>query len=96
VGRFITLLVPSQIKCGGDCSPFRIKGAWSEEFKLYSIGRETVCLGLYLAYEGYKEDPRQRAPAPLSPDPLAYAFMRRPLKYFADGSGVKRQATSLT
>ena len=25
----------------------------------------------------------------LSPDPLAYAFMRRPLKYNADGSGVK-------
>ena len=30
-----------------------------------------------------------RYQTPLSPDPLAYAEMRRPLKYFADGSGVK-------
>ena len=42
-----------------NCSPFRFKGAWSEEFKLYSIGRESertgnvcrhVCMEDILAY----------------------------------------------
>ena len=51
-------------------SPFRFKGAWSEEFKLYSIGREFAELGLYFGMSEYNEKPRLRTPAPLSPDPL--------------------------
>ena len=46
-----------------------VKGAWSEEFKLYSIGRESCKTGIVCRH-AYKEDPRLRTPAPLSPDPI--------------------------
>ena len=50
------------------CCPFRFKGAWSEEFKLYSIGRETVPSGIVCRH-ACKEDPRLRTPTSLSPGP---------------------------
>jgi hypothetical protein len=35
-------------------SPFRFKGAWSEEFKLYSIGRDPDGMGLYSGMDARK------------------------------------------
>jgi hypothetical protein len=32
------------------CCPFRFKGAWSEEFKLYSIGRDPNMDGIVFGH----------------------------------------------